>query len=140
MARADDEVEVARVRTMQHEQMQRRAPTKPERILYALMDDVFGPGTWAREYLVFDKWTVDACIPERHLIVQADGDYWHGLLPKWQSVPRVARNMGNDRAQNAYVASAGWAIVRLWERDLLGRPNWCRDRLRTTADQTASAT
>lgn len=99
-----------------------------------LMDDVFGPGAWAREHLVFDKWTVDACIPDRRLIVQADGDYWHGLLPKWQNVPRVAGNMGNDRAQNAYVAAAGWVIVRFWERDLLGRTDWCRDQLHAAAD------
>lgn len=130
VARAADPVEVERVRKMQHAQLLRRGPTRPERILYSLMDDVAGEGAWAREYLVFDKWTVDACIPERRLIVQADGDYWHGLRPEWQAVPRVAANMANDRRQNAYVAKTEWTMIRLWETDLINRPDWCRDLIR----------
>ncbi len=94
------------------------------------MDDVAGEGAWAREYLVFDNWTVDACIPEKRVIVQADRDYWHGLRPEWQAVPRVGASMANDRRQNAYVAKTDWTMIRLWETDRVNRPDWCRDQIR----------
>ena len=129
-ARAADPVEVERVRQMQRAQLRRRGPTRPERILYALMDEVLGQGSWVREHLVFDKWTVDVGVPGMKLAIQADGDYWHGLRPQWRTVPRVARNMANDRAQNAYFATADWTLLRLWETDLIGRPDWCIEQIR----------
>jgi len=38
--------------------------------------------------------------------------------------------MANDRRQNAYVAKTEWTMIRLWESDLINRPDWCRDQIR----------
>lgn len=121
-ARRNDPIEVERVRQMQRDHLASRAPTRCERVLYLVMDEVFGEGNWASQFLVEDKWTVDACVPSLRLIVQADGDYWHGLLPEHQSHPTVQKNLANDRRQNSYLAKAGWRVKRFWEHSLLGEP------------------
>jgi very-short-patch-repair endonuclease len=92
------------------------------------MDDVFGAGEWHREQLVF-KWTVDAAVLKLRLAVQADGDYWHGLLPGSANDPRVAGNIANDRRQERYLHAAGWTVLRFWESELLRRPDDCRREL-----------
>jgi len=125
---------------MQRDFLARKEPTRAERALYVLLDHVVGEGQWVREHLVFDKWTVDAAIPRLRLIFQADGDYWHGWDPKTHTHPMVARNMANDRRQDAYIAKTGWVSLRLWEHDLLDRPEWCTECIRevVTAAETAS--
>jgi G:T-mismatch repair DNA endonuclease (very short patch repair protein) len=128
-ARAANPVEVERVRRMQRTHLASREPTKCEQVLYLLMDEVFGEGEWASQYLVFDKWTVDACVPGLHLVVQAAGNYWHGFDPATHDHPTVRANMDNDRRQLAYLTKAGWRVERIWEHDLLREPESCRARL-----------
>lgn len=137
-ARKADPAELERVRQMQRDHLASKEPTKPERALYALMDEVFGSGAWQREHFVFKRWTVDACVQDLKLIVQADGDYWHGLRPEWQDHPMVKRNMANDRAQNAYVARTDWTMLRFWEHDLLLYPDGVRVELFKAALQAVS--
>lgn len=129
-ARAKDPVEIERVRQMQRDHLASRAPTRCERALYVLMDSVFGAGHWASQYLVADRWTVDACVPSMRLVVQADGDYWHGYDPAHRTHPTVAKNIQNDRRQDKYLAKAGWRVLRLWEHELLREPEACQARLR----------
>lgn len=130
VARRNNPVEVERVRQMQRAHLASRAPTAPERNLYALLDNVVGEGNWSSQHLVFDKWTVDAALPHLRLVIQADGDYWHGYDPKTHASPMVAKNRLNDRRQAAYMEKAGWLLLRLWEHDLKLRPDWCAEQIR----------
>ncbi|MDM7855795.1 DUF559 domain-containing protein [Cellulomonas alba] len=120
---------------MQRDHLASRGPTRPELALYVLMDDVFGEGNWAPQHLIFDKWTVDACVPAMRLVVQADGDYWHGRNPEDRESPLVAKNMANDARQAAYLDRAGWRLLRLWEYELLHDPDRCRERIAATASE-----
>ncbi|MFF3790840.1 endonuclease domain-containing protein [Streptomyces sp. NPDC001981] len=117
-----------------HDQLSTRTPTRPERILYALIDEVaaqLAPDlSWERQHRLLDRWTVDAAVPSLHLVLQADGDYWHGLLPKYHQDPRVLRNMANDKYQDRKLAEAGWYVLRFWESDLIHNLPACADRLR----------
>ena len=130
VARRENPVEVERVRQMQRDLLASRAPTRPERILYALLDEILGEGQWASQYVVFDKWTVDAAVPSHRLLLQADGDYWHGWDPATHAHKHVKRNMLNDRRQDAYVGKTEWTSLRLWEHDLRDRPEWCAHEIR----------
>lgn len=114
-ARSTNPAEVERVRTMQRNHLASRGPTRPERILYALLDELVNTEEWRSQYFVFDKWTVDACIPALRLVIQADGTYWHGYDPATRMHPMIVRNIRNDRSQAAYLAKAGWHLLRLWE-------------------------
>ncbi|GAA2819674.1 DUF559 domain-containing protein [Streptomyces showdoensis] len=116
-----------------HDQLSSRAPTRPERILYALLDDLVAEDdrdlSWQAQYRL-DRWTVDAAVPALRLVLQADGDYWHGLRPEWREDPRVQRNMASDAYQNRKLSEAGWRVLRFWESDLLRALPACADRLR----------
>jgi len=137
-ARRNNPVEVARVRQMQRDHLASRCPTAPERNLYALLDNVVGEGNWISQHLVFDKWTVDAAIPNLQLVIQADGDYWHGYDPKTDENPMVAKNRLNDRRQALYLEKVGWVLLRLWEHELKLRPEWCADQIRQYVLRAAS--
>jgi very-short-patch-repair endonuclease len=137
-ARRNDPLEVERVRQMQRDMLASRAPTAPERNLYALLDGVVGEGNWSSQYLVFDKWTVDAALPDLRLVIQADGDYWHGYDPKTHAHYSVAKNRLNDHRQALYMDKAGWLLLRLWEHDLKLRPEWCADQIRQHVAHAAS--
>ncbi|HET7736891.1 MAG TPA: hypothetical protein VFK52_13010 [Nocardioidaceae bacterium] len=126
------------MRQMQRDHLASKEPTRAERALYSLLDAVLGEGAWAREYYVFDKWTVDAAAPELLLIFQADGDYWHGWDPETRDHPMVSRNIKNDRRQDAYIAKTPWTSLRLWEHDLLDSPEWCAERIREVVEKARS--
>ncbi|WP_406277315.1 DUF559 domain-containing protein [Embleya sp. NBC_00896] len=121
-----------------HAMLTTRTETRPERILYALLDRLvpdLAPGTaWARQLRLLDRWTVDAAIPDLRLVFQADGDYWHGLHERDRRDPRVAANMANDAYQDRKLTEAGWQVLRFWETDLIRRLSDCADRLTRAID------
>ncbi|MET7344647.1 hypothetical protein [Streptomyces sp. NPDC005547] len=124
-----------------HDLLVSRAPTRPERILYALLDTLTAEAGGLRWERLLNRWTVDAAIPSLRLILQADGDYWHGLHPKYHSDPRVRRNMANDVLQDQRLTEVGWTVHRFWERDLIGDLPTCEKRLRAAiAEQCALPT
>lgn len=113
-------------------QLERKEPTRPERILNDLMDRAVGPGNWQRQCPVF-HWVVDAAIPDEKVVIQADGDWFHGRksAESGETPPDyVIKAIQRDRSQDAYMAKAGWRILRLWESELLGDPEWCLRRIK----------
>ncbi|MFD9452700.1 DUF559 domain-containing protein [Streptomyces sp. NPDC059985] len=126
----DPEV-LERMARMRNVQLQQTKPTRCEEILYRLMDQVV-PGQWEPQFRLF-RWTVDAAVPERQLVVQADGDYWHGLTAAKSGQipsPSVVLTIKKDRAQDKYLTTAGWNVLRLWESELKQDPEWCLRRIK----------
>lgn len=125
-----------------HDMLTRRAPTRPERILYALLDTLTAEADpclrWERQLRLLNRWTVDAAIPSLCLVLQADGDYWHGLHPKHHTDPRVLRNMANDVFQDRQLTAEGWTVHRFWERDLIRDLPSCTKRLRAAIAERAA--
>lgn len=102
------------------------SPTKPERIGYGLLDRL---GVKYTPQAIFKgKFCVDAIVPSSRLVVQFDGDYWHGR--KGTEEARIAKRMNLDRSQDAYIRACGWRVLRLWESDLHRHPQACLRRLR----------
>jgi len=52
------------------------------------------------------------------LIIQADGEYWHGHPDRAPLSERQIRQQRRDRAQDAYLRKCGYTVVRIWERDM----------------------
>jgi len=104
-----------------------RSPTGPEERLYGLLDEDPGPGQWIPQYeaLPGRKWVADAAVPGRLLILQADGDFWHGKDPAARANPKVASNRRRDAAFDAAAESLGWRVLRLWESELRDSPGAC---------------
>lgn len=66
--------------------------------------------------LIKPKFIVDIRIGS--LIIQADGDYWHGH-PRFKPLTeRQKAQQRRDQAQNKYLQACGYKVVRIWESDL----------------------
>lgn len=60
-----------------------------------------------KQYVVNNKFIVDAYIEDLNLIIEADGDYWHTLK----------RVIIKDKAEKAYLTKCGYRLLRIWETD-----------------------
>ena len=84
---------------------------------YAILDKIGVP--YLRQELLFGKFCVDAFYPDARLVVQFDGDYWHGHPERFPSPDaRQTRRMRMDVAQDAYFSKVGYGVLRLWECDV----------------------
>lgn len=57
---------------------------------------------------VGNRYIVDAYVPDRNLVIECDGSYWHSL-------PRVIRR---DRRKDAYLEKCGFSLLRLEESEI----------------------
>jgi DNA mismatch endonuclease (patch repair protein) len=77
----------------------------------------------------------DLVFTRQKLAVFCDGDFWHGrdwLLRRkklqynrdyW--VAKIERNMRRDKETDGKLERSGWAVLRLWEGDILSDPETC---------------
>jgi len=71
--------------------------------------------------LLFEKFLVDVFIPDKNIVIQWDGDYWHGHISKLKDgIPdkRQKKRMCLDKSQDAYMKKAGMIVLRFWEHDV----------------------
>lgn len=107
----------------------RSGPNRLERAGYALLDG-FGVA-YERQHIIGGKFCVDAFVPSAGLVVQFDGDYWHGNAETFPSPDtRQRRRMALDASQDAYMAACGYRVLRLWESHIKRTPEKVADRLR----------
>lgn len=87
-------------------QQNMKEPTSIEKKVY---DELRKRGLlFEKQYFVNGKFIVDAFIPSLNLIIEADGDYWHGL-------DRVVKK---DKIENAYLKACGYKLLRLSETQI----------------------
>ena len=48
---------------------------------------------------------------DKRIIIERDGDYWHGLLTR----PDI---YAKDREKDRYCQENGWAMLRFWEHEI----------------------
>lgn len=66
--------------------------------------------------LIKPKFIVDIRIGS--LIIQIDGEYWHGH-PRYEPLSsRQEAQRRRDQAQDAYLTACGYTVVRIWDRDV----------------------
>lgn len=97
-----------------HARIRRENPSGLEKKLAEILDSL--GISYQSQYLIKPKFIVDFLLGK--LIIQADGDYWHGH-PRFE--PLTARQLAQqkrDKAQDAYLKSCGYTVVRIWESDL----------------------
>ncbi len=62
-----------------------------------------------KQVLIDGKFCVDAFIPSLNLVIEADGKYWHSM----------EKTIKKDRAENAYLTSRGYGLLRLSEEEIM---------------------
>lgn len=116
----------ARLIQMNVEQ-QRQVVNKLERQGYALLDSL--GFEYKAQHLIAGKFCVDALV-ENKIVVQFDGDYWHGKPDRFPTPDmRQRRRIALDASQDAYLKKCGFKVVRIWESDLKRKANEVRERL-----------
>jgi DNA mismatch endonuclease (patch repair protein) len=83
----------------------------------------------------------DLVFRRQRLLVFVDGDFWHGR--DWPSrmeklkrgtnpdywIAKIAYNMERDLVHNDQLRESGWAVVRLWETDVLRAPHEAAEQI-----------
>lgn len=76
----------------------------------------------------------DLVFRRARVVVFCDGDFWHGRdwLRRRQKlaaganaaywVAKIAANIARDRRNTRLLRRQGWTVVRLWETDILEKP------------------
>lgn len=66
--------------------------------------------------LICNKFCVDVLIPDKKIVIQWDGDYWHGYNEIKSE--RQKKRVQLDRSQDEYMKKAGYKVIRFWEHEL----------------------
>jgi len=70
------------------------------------------------QHIINNKFTVDAFLPDQNIVVQFDGDYWHGNKNIFKTFDhRQRKRMALDISQDKYMNKIGIKVVRFWESD-----------------------
>lgn len=111
----------SKLRQLNAEQ-QLHKPTKLELLGYRLLEELgveFHP-----QFEVKEKFLVDAFIPNGKIVIQFDGDYWHGNPIKYPLLnERQKKQRLKDESQNKYLIACGYKVIRIWESDIKANPN-----------------
>ena len=100
-------------------------PTKPEIVLYGILQEL--DISYEKQYLIANKFCVDSFIHSKNLVIQADGDYWHGNSAKFSTLDkRQSKRVGLDNSQDAYLKKIGLSVLRLWESQLMKEREMCK--------------
>jgi len=69
--------------------------------------------------MIANKFTVDAYLPDLKLIIQFDGDYWHGNPSYYDKLNALQiKNQLRDKSMDNYLIKCGFKIMRFWEHDI----------------------
>jgi very-short-patch-repair endonuclease len=70
------------------------------------------------QHVIGNKFCVDAFIPTLNIVVQFDGDYWHGNKSRFPKLsPRQEKRVKLDQSQDKYFEACGFWVVRIWESE-----------------------
>ena len=110
--------------------------TSCERAGYGILKDL--GVAYLPQHTLADKFCVDAFVPAHALVIQFDGDYWHGHPARFPNPDhRQSRRIKLDRSQDAYLGKCGYKVLRFWESDLKSNPDLVRSVLRPYATPQA---
>lgn len=101
-------------------QQNKKGLNKLELLGRRLLDDL--DILYDEQVLIAEKILVDVLIPKHNLIIQWDGDYWHGHPSKLKNgIPdlRQKKRMDLDKSQDAYLKKCGYTILRFWEHEVI---------------------
>lgn len=97
-----------------HQKLQKRNPSKLEIKLRQYLDQL--NIDYESSATIKPNFVVDIKIG--NLIIEADGDYWHGH-PRFEPLTDRQRNQKRrDESRNKYLAACGYSVVRIWESEM----------------------
>jgi DNA mismatch endonuclease (patch repair protein) len=80
----------------------------------------------------------DIVFPNERVAVFVDGDFWHGWrLPAWERKltpfwrEKLRTNRKRDQRNFRKLRAQGWAVIRLWQHELVTDVPGCVKRIKT---------
>ena len=137
-----------RMRDVAQQQEQMKGPNKLELAGYAILDSIGVP--YIRQKKLVEKFVVDAFLPESDIVIQFDGDYWHGNPARYKRAKDLSEarnsayrplnkvqrmNTRKDAGQTAYLRKCGYTVLRFWESDVKTDPGEVRKRILASLDE-----
>lgn len=117
-----------------------KGPTSLEKLGYAILDDL--AVKYERQVLIAGKFVVDAFLADVNIVVQWDGDYWHGFRAANDNAPlqpRQAKRARLDKSQDAYMEACGYVVLRFWEHEVKKTPDDVKARIQFEHDEVTKA-
>jgi len=79
----------------------------------------------------------DIALPSKRKAIFIDGDFWHGYqflklkqrLPRKYWLTKIERNVKRDKIYRTKLKNKGWKILRVWEHELLEKPDKTMDKI-----------
>ncbi|MDB4892077.1 MAG: mismatch repair protein Vsr [Gemmatimonadetes bacterium] len=99
-------------------------------------------GTLAGRYT-----TPDFVFRKERVVVFVDGCFWHGCW-RHANVPatrrefwvnKLSKNVARDRAARSKLRRRGWIVVRIWEHELVDRPQTALRKVAQALERSALA-
>lgn len=106
---------------------QEKSLTKPVRAVCKMLDRLHVK--YEREW-VFGHYAFDFYLPEHHVCIEVQGDYWHGnpaVYAKQELTPKQKRRQNIDKTKHSYAANRGVRVLPIWERDIAKSPDECEE-------------
>lgn len=101
---------------------------KLEQAGYSLLDEI--GLLYFAQYLIGNKFCVDAFFYSAGLIVQFDGDYWHGNPDKFPVLSKSQERRSKlDKSQDAYMSKCGYRVLRFWETEIKKEPESVKSKI-----------
>lgn len=67
----------------------------------------------------------DFFIPGKNLIIEVDGDYWHGYGKEYSELNEIQkRSVRNDSEKDVIAKGFGYDIMRFWEHEIHENPDY----------------
>ena len=120
-------------------QQHMKSPSSLEVAGYALLDSM--GVAHERQVLIAEKFTVDTVVSGKLIIIQWDGDYWHGYRAANDNTPlqpRQEKRARLDRSQDAYMAKCGYMVLRFWEHEVKHQLENVRETIARAIQQAAA--
>jgi len=93
----------------------------PSKLEYTFAEILTGLGIEHIHQYNVDGFEYDFYIPEKNLLLEVDGDYWHGnpnVYDELQLNGMQRKNRGLDTLKDIHAKKHGYNLVRIWEKDI----------------------
>ena len=106
--------------------------TAPARAIAAMMDEL---GVKYEREWILGHYSYDFYLPDFHVCIEVQGDYWHGnprVYSSQQLTARQRRRQNIDKTKRSFAQNRGVGVIAVWEWDITRRFRWCREQLLLT--------
>jgi very-short-patch-repair endonuclease len=83
-------------------------------------------------------YVVDFCFPDKKLIIEVDGDFWHAnpdLYSHDKLIPIQQKTVNKDKREASFIENINWKLVRLWEKDINENISACIKKVQDLYEQ-----